>query len=83
MHYVYICIKAIKLSTGPEIRTGLLQGGGSAEVQLVTGEKITLSLDHNDKESGNKDKIFVDYMNLLKVVNVGNRVGVCIMFEVL
>jgi len=61
---------------GPEIRTGLLEGGGSAEVQLVTGNKITLSLDAKDKESGNKDKIYVDYMNLLKVVNVENRIFV-------
>merc|ERR1712062_270274 len=35
---------------GPEIRTGLLVGGGSAIVTLVKGEKITLSLDDADFE---------------------------------
>ena len=59
---------AIALDTkGPEIRTGLLVGGGSAIVTLVKGEKITLSLDEADFEKGTKDKIYVDYKNLSKV----------------
>ena len=66
---------AIALDTkGPEIRTGLLQGGGSAIVNLEKGEKIVLSLDDADKESGNKDKIWVDYKNLPKVIQVGDLV---------
>ena len=66
---------AIALDTkGPEIRTGLLQGGGSAIVNLEKGEKIILSLDDSDKECGNKDKIWVDYKNLPKVIQVGDLV---------
>jgi len=68
---------AIALDTkGPEIRTGLLSGGGSAEVELVRGKKIVLSLDSKDKESGDASKIYVDYGNLLKVVKLGSRIFV-------
>lgn len=68
---------AIALDTkGPEIRTGLLKGGGSAEVELKKGSRITLSLDDADKESGDSDKIYVDYKNLLKVVKAGDKIFV-------
>ncbi|CAG5102630.1 Oidioi.mRNA.OKI2018_I69.chr1.g391.t1.cds [Oikopleura dioica] len=66
---------AIALDTkGPEIRTGLLVGGGSAIVTLVKGEKITLSLDEADFEKGTKDKIYVDYKNLSKVIKKGDLI---------
>lgn len=65
------CI-AIALDTkGPEIRTGLLAGGGSAEVELVTGEEIRVTLDDNFKEKGTKEKIYVDYKNMTKVLEEG------------
>lgn len=53
----------------------MLKGGGSAEVELVKGNKIKLSLNDADRESGTVDSIFVDYKNLSKVVNLGDRVG--------
>lgn len=60
---------ALALDTkGPEIRTGLLKGGGSAIVNLVKGNKITLSLMDADKESGDMDRVWVDYKNLPKVI---------------
>merc|ERR1739838_724441 len=60
---------ALALDTkGPEIRTGLLKGGGSAIVNLVKGNKITLSLMDADKESGDIDRVRVDYKNLPKVI---------------
>ncbi|XP_039256585.1 pyruvate kinase PKM-like [Styela clava] len=59
---------------GPEIRTGLLKGGGSAEVELVKGKKFKLSLNDADKESGDASSVYVDYRNLSKVIGVGKRV---------
>ena len=66
---------AIALDTkGPEIRTGLLKGGGSAIVTLVKGKTITLSLNEAHREEGNIDRIFVDYKNLPKVIEKGTKV---------
>lgn len=60
---------ALALDTkGPEIRTGLLKGGGSAVINLVKGNKLTLSLMDQDKESGDADRVWVDYKNLPKVI---------------
>ena len=60
---------ALALDTkGPEIRTGLLKGGGSAVVDLIKGNKITLSLMDQDKENGDVERIWVDYKNLPKVI---------------
>merc|ERR1719209_983219 len=61
---------------GPEIRTGLLKGGGSAEVELVEGNMIKLSLDEAHFESGDASCIFVDYKNLTKVVKAGDTIYV-------
>ncbi|XP_076619981.1 pyruvate kinase-like isoform X1 [Colletes latitarsis] len=68
---------AIALDTkGPEIRTGLLEGGGSAEVELVKGQSFKLSTDKSLLEKGNVNAVFVDYENISKVLKVGNRVFV-------
>lgn len=68
---------AIALDTkGPEIRTGLLEGGGSAEIELTTGQTFKLSTDKALMEKGNANVVYVDYDNISKVLQVGNRVYV-------
>ncbi|XP_071941367.1 pyruvate kinase PKM-like [Antedon mediterranea] len=61
---------AIALDTkGPEIRTGLLKGGGSAEVDLKSNNKIRLSFDDAHAECGTEECIFVDYKNMPKILD--------------
>ncbi|XP_065185368.1 pyruvate kinase PKM-like [Sycon ciliatum] len=68
-------VVAVALDTkGPEIRTGLLEGGGSAEIQLVAGAKLILSTDSTYAEKGCLERIFVDYKNITEVMNVGQQV---------
>ncbi|XP_012176719.1 pyruvate kinase isoform X1 [Bombus terrestris] len=68
---------AIALDTkGPEIRTGLLEGGGSAEVELLKDQTFKLSTDKAYMEKGNANLVYVDYENISKVLKVGSRVYV-------
>ncbi|KAG9508690.1 Pyruvate kinase PKM, partial [Fragariocoptes setiger] len=61
---------------GPEIRTGLLASGATGDVELIKGKQIKVSIDEKYKESGTSEIIFVDYANIVKVVQPGNRVYV-------
>ncbi|XP_031332553.1 pyruvate kinase-like isoform X1 [Photinus pyralis] len=66
---------AIALDTkGPEIRTGLLEGGGSAEVELKKGDLIKLTTDKAYADKGNAQVVYVDYDNIQKVVQPGNHI---------
>ncbi|KAL0270856.1 UNVERIFIED_CONTAM: hypothetical protein PYX00_008129 [Menopon gallinae] len=68
---------AIALDTkGPEIRTGLLSGGGSAEIELKKGDRIVLTTDKTFADKGSKDMIYVDYSNITNVIKVGDKVYV-------
>ncbi|KAJ1352835.1 hypothetical protein KIN20_009312 [Parelaphostrongylus tenuis] len=61
---------------GPEIRTGLLAGGASAEVELVKGGSIILTTDPKFQESSTAINLYVDYKNIAKVVKEKSHVYV-------
>lgn len=65
---------AIALDTkGPEIRTGLLQGN-LKEVELVRNQTVKVSVNEEFKNKGSDQVIYVDYANIVNVVQVGSRV---------
>ncbi|XP_008200880.2 pyruvate kinase [Tribolium castaneum] len=59
---------------GPEVRTGYMEGGIAAEVELKKGEQIKLTTDKAYLEKGSSSVIYVDYDNIQKVVQPGNRI---------
>jgi len=66
---------AIALDTkGPEIRTGVLKAGVNAEVELIVGREVILTIDDAYEEQCDEYCIWVDYKNLVKVVDVGKNV---------
>lgn len=48
--------------------------GASAEVTLKTGEMIKITVDDNYKEQCSEEILWVDYKNIIKVVDVDNRI---------
>ncbi|MBN3279185.1 KPYM kinase, partial [Polyodon spathula] len=66
---------AVALDTkGPEIRTGLIKGSGTAEVELQKGASLKITLDDNFMEKCDENTLWVDYKNLTKVVQAGSKI---------
>ncbi|XP_022905593.1 pyruvate kinase-like [Onthophagus taurus] len=59
---------------GPEIRTGLLEGGPSAEVELVKGEEIKVTTDKAYAEKSSAQVLYVDYDNITSVCQPDNHI---------
>ncbi|XP_032289375.1 pyruvate kinase [Drosophila virilis] len=59
---------------GPQIRTGLLDGG--TEILLRNGENIRLSINRDLYDKGSKEAIYVDYPNIINVAKPEDRVFV-------
>lgn len=66
---------AVALDTkGPEIRTGLLCGGPSAEVEIIKDSTVKLTTSDKFQEKCSAEVVYVDYKNITKVLVPGNRV---------
>ncbi|ESO01327.1 hypothetical protein HELRODRAFT_112734 [Helobdella robusta] len=66
---------AIALDTkGPEIRTGILKGGVNEEIELKTGKEITITTNDEYKEKCDENIIWVDYKNIINVVDIGKSI---------
>ena len=66
---------AVALDTkGPEIRTGVLASGVNAEVMLVPGRPIIITMEDEYRERCDENIIWVDYKNMVGLVDVGQRI---------
>lgn len=71
--YPELGITAIALDTkGPEIRTG--ENVDGANIRLADGAKITLTTDKALYSTGSSNQLYVDYENIVKVLNVGDSI---------
>lgn len=69
---------ALALDTkGPEIRTGIVKTGVNDEIELVAGNEIEITIQDEFKEQCDDKRIWVDYKNIIQVVEVG-KVGIII-----
>jgi pyruvate kinase len=65
---------AVALDTkGPEIRTGLMKEGLS-EIRLEMGTQVTITTDDEFKTSCDEKRIWLDYVNLTKVIKEGDLI---------
>eukprot|EP01065_Artemidia_motanka_P043209 TRINITY_DN5954_c0_g3_i1.p1 TRINITY_DN5954_c0_g3~~TRINITY_DN5954_c0_g3_i1.p1 ORF type:complete len:529 (+),score=204.70 TRINITY_DN5954_c0_g3_i1:74-1588(+) len=63
---------AIALDTkGPEIRTGNFPDG---EVKMNAGDRVTITTDRAFYDKGCKEKFYVDYKNITKVMKPGQKI---------
>ncbi|KAK2156518.1 hypothetical protein LSH36_211g02050 [Paralvinella palmiformis] len=66
---------AIALDTkGPEIRTGIMKAGVNAEAELVAGKEMTITTDDQYKELCTESLVWVDYKNIVHVLDVDKKV---------
>uniref|UniRef100_A0A1A9VKP6 Pyruvate kinase n=1 Tax=Glossina austeni TaxID=7395 RepID=A0A1A9VKP6_GLOAU len=73
----YLVQAAIALDTkGPEIRTGLLEGNPNLEVEIKANDNLRLSINRDLMDKGNRECIYVDYPNIINVVQPGMLVFV-------
>ncbi|GFR64762.1 pyruvate kinase [Elysia marginata] len=61
---------------GPEIRTGLVEGGSSAEVHLETGQTIVVTTNNAYKEKCSAEVLWVDYPNIVESLEIGGLIYV-------
>ncbi|KAL3319154.1 hypothetical protein Ciccas_002191 [Cichlidogyrus casuarinus] len=61
---------------GPEIRTGLIHGSGTDEVQLVTGGKIRITTNEEHKDNCTEQLLFCDYPNMVHILKLGSKIFV-------
>uniref|UniRef100_A0A915K0D3 Pyruvate kinase n=1 Tax=Romanomermis culicivorax TaxID=13658 RepID=A0A915K0D3_ROMCU len=62
-------IIAIALDTkGPEIRTGMLEGGSNKDIPLKKGETIRVTTNDEFKDKCSDKVLYLDYKNLAKVL---------------
>ena len=59
---------------GPEIRTGLLEDGPSAEVELTKKQLVKISVSEEYRTKGNSEVLFVDYKNIVNILSVGSKI---------
>uniref|UniRef100_A0A7N9AKX9 Pyruvate kinase n=1 Tax=Mastacembelus armatus TaxID=205130 RepID=A0A7N9AKX9_9TELE len=59
---------------GPEIRTGLIQGSGTAEVELKKGNTIKITLDDTYQDNCSDEILWLDYKNITQVVEIGSKI---------
>jgi len=68
---------AIALDTkGPEIRTGVMKAGVNVEVEFVAGAMVTVTTDDVYKEACDTEHLWVDYKNIVQVVNIEGKIYV-------